>query len=260
MATHPPGLIAILSADMGRYRDFDASLTELVKPDGTRIFWVRGVNIAANLNNGCRMLMGMKSLQWLWVLGDDHVFDSGLLIRLLERQVDCVTPLVLRRGYPWQTVVHGSEAEKYRRIPLEAFDGRTGLVDISQWTVGNAGQLLRRRVIEITDGGDEHPWFEVGRTYPETGGQDLWFCEKMRKAGISSWLDLDNTMGHVASCSVWPRREGGRWTGEAVLPHISGTAGIQLLQPDIPQRIRPTNQRPERPRVGPAHQLQECTA
>lgn len=197
------GIIGIATAFLGRYREFDVCVNKVQAPKGTDIVWNMGVNIAHHYNNMVREMLKDDEFQWIWILGDDHTFPSDLLVKLLDRNVDIVIPLCLRRKARFPPVLHSNAEAGYKPLGFDVLNGKSGLVDITQITAGNAGMLIRRNVCETMD----EPWFENGKTNPEMGGCDLWFCEKARKAGFKIWLDTDNTIGHLTHVAVYPYRD-----------------------------------------------------
>jgi len=218
LSGYKKGVIGITSSFLGRYREFDVCLKNIIAPSGTYIEWALGVNIAQNFNELVRLTL-KKGYEWLWILGDDHVFKPDLLVKLLERNVDMITPFCLRRAEPFDTVVHGSAKNGYRRIPKSVFDGKTGIWDATDYTIGNAGTLMKKNLLgTLTD-----PWFENGKTHVEAGGSDLYLCEKVREVGFKMWLDLDNHIGHTTHATAWPKRNpDGTWTHEICCPVESG--------------------------------------
>ncbi len=202
----PPGMIGVASGFLGRYREFDRALAALRVPMNTEIAWKLGVNIAYNYNDMIRTMR--PDAEWIWFMGDDHLFDPDTLIKLLKHDVDVIFPLCLRRQAPFQPVIHTSAKEGYRRVDFDMLDGKSGLIDITDYTVGNAGMLIKRHVFEKIP----PPWYEDGRAHPETGGSDLYLCEKIRAAGFKMHMDLDTQIGHICHMGVWPeQKENGVW-------------------------------------------------
>ncbi len=183
---------------MGRYREFDITLNDVQKPADCGVFWKTGCDMAKSFNDLCRMFLEHKRFEWLWILGDDHVFHPELLIRLLGRNVDIVSPLCLKRTSPFRPVVYTEREGKYWQISSDRLDGKTGLLRVA--ACGNAGMLIRRRVIEKI--GDD--WHRVGWQTPESGGSDLYFCKRATENGFDIHVDLDNHLGHIAHMAVWP--------------------------------------------------------
>lgn len=198
MKKHPPGAIIIPRGTIGRYTEFDACLYQTWTPSGTRVSTGIGAASANNLNKTLRCLRPED--QWVWILGDDHVWDPDLLLLLLNRNVDMVTPHVLRRTTPYYNVVIDKNTGINR--PKNYFDGKTGLYELTEDLIGNAGTLVRRRVIDALS----DPWFEVGKLSSEFSTTDIWFCKKAMDAGFKNYIDLDAQMGHIQHYAVWPKR------------------------------------------------------
>jgi hypothetical protein len=198
---HGPGIISVSSYFLGRYREFDKSLNMTLRPKGTDVDMQLGVNIAWNFNKSIqRMLDG--DFKWIWFLGDDHVWSPELLKNLLDRNVDVVSPLVTRRAYPFGVILKKSRKENFAPLSWEWLKGKTGLVDASDLSFGNAGLLVRRSVLE----GIKSPWYAIGRFHPELNAPDLYFCELLREHKTKMWLDTDNSIGHITHGAAFPVR------------------------------------------------------
>lgn len=220
---YPPGTIGIVSSYLGRYREFDVCLSQIQAPNYSTVTWRIGINAALNLNELVRAMT--KEHQWLWILGDDHVFKPDLLLRLLERDVDITVPFCLRRAYPYHHVIHEGEDKKFHRVPCNFLDGKSGLIDITGKVIGNAGMLIKRNVLEAVP----EPWFEVGKTNPEVMGADLFFCHKAYQAGFKLFVDTDNVIGHINHMAVWPYQDekNGKWCAEVrTASDVFGVAGL----------------------------------
>jgi len=229
---HQPGIVGAAADFLGRYREFDQSLARTLVPQGTgpEEFCV-GVNVARNFNVMAAKVMTSEEKQpagefqcissgktyklrdsaraeWLWILGDDHVWAPDLLLNLLDRDVDIVVPLCARRNQPFAPVLCD---RRFRALGWDALAGKSGCIDATDdFNLGNAGMLIRRKVLEAID----PPWFVVGCLVPDLESSDLFFCEKARSAGFRIHLDLDNRIGHVTHCVVWPRKQGDTWSGD----------------------------------------------
>lgn len=210
-----PGVVGVLAQDTARFSMFAASLTGVEVPPGTSITWKFGSSIAEQMNEIVRTMLAAPEAEWLWILGDDHVFSSSLLLRLLAHEdCDMVVPLCLTRNPPykpvifagWQDVEKGGREDFYRRrVDLNDHpDG--GLIPVH--SAGTAGMVVRRRVLEAL----EEPWFETGRVSNVHVGEDVHFCDKARDAGFRLWADLDSPIGHLTVATVWPVHEPGGWT------------------------------------------------
>ncbi len=219
----PPGAIITASGYMQRYRAFDVCLASVMKPPGTVCGWREGVNFEFNWNEMIRTIP--SCCEWVWILGDDHVFAPDLLLRLLKRDVDVVVPLCMSRGYPFTPVVRemnektadlsigkvASDELIFNNAAYDPIDGQSGLLELKDYATGNAGMLIRKSALEKIGS----PWFEVGKIHCELHSSDLHFCLKLKRVGIPLFLDTENTLGHIGDVAVWPRRmEDGTWTAE----------------------------------------------
>jgi hypothetical protein len=224
---YPPGIIGVPSAFLGRYREFDICLGILMTPPGCEPGWGLGLNTAKTMNDFARKLLE-RDFQWLWIIGDDHVFTADIIYQLLERDKDIVAPFCCRRNYPYDPVVHedGSNGE-WGSVTYDWFEGKSGLVKLNDTKkiAGNAGMLIKRKVFETLD----DPWFEMGKIKPEYGAPDLWFARKAVDAGFDIWLDMDHPIGHISHMSVWPYLdpETNRWKAEMRYPDdVWGERGL----------------------------------
>lgn len=189
------GMIGVISQEMSRFADFSIALIHLQKPAGARLAWAKGVDVAGNCNKLVR-----AGGDWLWLLGDDHVFDPDILLRLLAHDVDIVVPLCLQRRAPFDPVVYG-EADEFGRMPVADLPA-TGLVEV--FAAGSAGMLIRRRVFDAIPA----PVFEA---FGEAN-EDINFCRKAREAGFAIWCDVDARLGHIGLVRVWPEHDGNEWS------------------------------------------------
>jgi hypothetical protein len=191
------GTIGVCSGELTRYADFPIALMHTQTPPGTKLYWAKGVNVVENMNAMVRAMEG----DWLWMIGDDHVFDFDILARLLEHNVDVVVPLCLKRTPPYDPVVYSHQNDRGEYVGSMDLPEH-GLVEV--YASGTAGMLVRRRVFEKL--GD--PVFSTG---PHGLNEDLTFCARLRDAGVKIWCDVDAPLGHIGPISVWPKFEDGEW-------------------------------------------------
>lgn len=199
------GVVGVIARDDARFSMFGVSLTGLQLPEGSYVGWQIGEPIAGNCNRLVRTVLE-RDHEWLWLMGDDHAFEPNLLHRLLERDVDIVVPLCLKRWPPFEPVIFSELAGGLRRcVDLDDYpDG--GLIEVH--SAGSGGMLIRRRVFEQLD----DPWFETGRVRSDELAEDLYFCDKARAAGFKIHADLDCLLGHITPAIVWPRQTPEGWT------------------------------------------------
>lgn len=202
---HPAGTVGVLVGPLVRYRAVFTSLEQLKVPVGSTLVFAEGVDIAKNAN----LLVDSMYGDWLWVMGDDHRFDPDLLLHLLDRRVEIVAPVVCKRDPPFNPVF-------YKKAVVGAFDNqiytwdllnhehpRGGLITVD--AAGSAGMLIRRWVFESLP----KPWFG----YTNHVSEDVGFCLNARASGYQIHVDLDQTMTHLTTCDLEPRRDtSGQWS------------------------------------------------
>jgi hypothetical protein len=203
MATHPPGTVGILSGDLSRFSVFQQSLLALTLPPGTQVLWVSGQWVAAACNTIIANMWPESA--WLTLLSDDHVFAPDMLLRLLDRQVDIVAPLVCLRRPPFSpSLFHQDTDGEFVGYTWRELAGKTGLLAVD--SMGGPGCIVRREVLDATG----PPWF-TGQA-GEHPREDLTTFSRWRGLGYQPYVDLDVTIGHCVAAAVTPKRaEDGSW-------------------------------------------------
>lgn len=201
---HPPGAIAMISGDLTRYAASMHSLCGLVAPAGSVLAWHMGCLISRSLNDAFSVVMDNPTLQWVWVMGDDHTFEPDILLKLLDRDKDIVLPLCLNRAPPIDPTIVETQHMRMKyleEIPLE------GLYKLQEnETCGDAGLLIRRNALEKLG----PPWYEQRRSGAFTP-DDQEFVEKIKEAGFEIFVDMDVCLGHIAAVEFKPVRKNGHW-------------------------------------------------
>jgi hypothetical protein len=212
LLSESPGTIALPTSEIGRFALFTVALASTQQPEGTHLSVTASASVTENLNAAIRDLNDQS--EWIWIIGDDHIWMNDCLMNLLRAmddlpEADILVPLVVKRNPPWHLVVfreaHYSEEEDlqhwqpvlWEEIPEE------GVFEVD--AAGSAGMVVRRHVLDKM--GD--PWFR------STGGvvlnEDVTFCADARKLGFRIFATADVTMGHLGIFNVRPMRRGGRW-------------------------------------------------
>ncbi len=201
---HKPGTVVVTAASLARYAEFWLAIEALQVPHGTRLVAARGADIPHQLNEGVRRMTG----DWVWILGDDHTFEADLLLKLLDRNLDFVLPVVPRRDPPFVPVLmHGPVSPKMRRYSWKEIP-TSGLFKIPKWdSAGQAGALVKKPILERL--GD--PWFEGGKLTPGRLMEDMYFVQRMHELDVDMYVDCDQVMPHIANITITPQRHGGRW-------------------------------------------------
>ena len=190
---HPPGSIIIATGDLTRYASFCRSLTALQRPDGTGLVWSYGSDIVFGYNQALAKRQG----EWVWIMADDHVFAPDLLMRLLDREVDVVSPVVTNRKPPFCIFAFRDGERPMDIVPIDqlptsglhVFDGCSG-----------AGLLIREHVLQAVG----VPFYEAGHINRDQLTEDTYLMQKIRRAGFKIHIDFDLKMGHETPVAVWP--------------------------------------------------------
>ena len=163
-------------------------------PGNTKVVWTSGGNIAKNCNRIIEQMEG----DWVWLIGDDHVFHPDTLKRLVAHDVDMVVPLCSQRIPPYSYgLYHFGENGAGELMNLTR---QTGLVPVD--LSGSAGLLVRSYVFKSLD----RPYFRLGQRNAETEGEDFDFLIRAQQAGFRLYVDTDTPIGHTATTCAWPQR------------------------------------------------------
>ena len=197
---HGPGLIVVPCQELARYHRFTDSLANLEKPEGSLVQFTVGMSITDNLNMGVRSMQ--PEHEWVWLLGDDHIFDPNTLMRLLDRNEDIIAPLVVQRFPPFG-LVHFQErigdTEFHRRVQFEDLPDEPFEVERS-----GSLMLIRRHVLEAI--GD--PWWGHANWRLS---EDMYFTGKARELGFRVMVDPEVTAAHIGNFFVYPQKRDGVW-------------------------------------------------
>ena len=201
---HPPGAVCLVTGDLTRYALAMQSLMSLAVPPGTVNNWHTGVLIQKSLNDSLQAVLDNPTLQWAWIMGDDHVMAPDILLNLLAREKDVIAPLCLNRQPPMDPTIieHTTKRMKYLEdLPLQ------GLYHLSETeTCGDAGLLVRRNVLEKIG----NPWYDT-RKSGSLAADDQAFIQNIKDAGYEVFIDLDQQLGHIGNVTYMPVRKNGRW-------------------------------------------------
>lgn len=201
---HPPGGVALITGEVLRYAQAMKCITALRVPAGSAAPWITGVLVAHNINTALRAIVDNPKLEWAWLMGDDHLFPPDILIKLLDRDVDCIVPLCLNRAPPMDPTIITAD-KRLKRI--EELPPEGGLYKLGPGEVcGDAGILIRRNVLEATGPN----WHELKKSGSHNA-EDREFVGKVKDAGFDVWVDLDNPIGHMAAFEIAPVRKETGW-------------------------------------------------
>lgn len=236
---YPPGMIVYPRGDLVRYAVGEKCRLWLHKPSRIAVYPAEGTSVARTKNEVIAMALANGTFgEWMWQMGDDHMFAPEILTRLLDRMLDhdldCVAPLCLKRKPPFLPVIYkgpGPKPGHFRRympweLPTSGLFGLNGEI----YNCSTAGMLVHRRVIEKL----ESLWFANGQTTPDAQAEDLYFVGRVREAGFRVVIDLDlagvdtlgqrhanrRGIGHTSPVTFWPCvLDDGTWGIEIDVDH-----------------------------------------
>lgn len=203
------GLIAVPCQELMRYSHFFITFSALDIsdiPGGVRTFVQPGLDIFKQCNDAVTEAKRIGA-DWLWIIGDDHLFTPSIIKDLLEHGKDVTVPHCLQRSAPFLPVVYKFENAEGEHMPYIDLPN-SGLVEV--YAAGSAGMLIRRPVIEAMP---ERP-FTTSRGHHN---EDLEFCRHVREAGFTIHCDVDTKLGHVGTMYCIPEwKDDGYGWGAAV--------------------------------------------
>lgn len=140
-----------------------------------------------------------ESVEYLFLFDDDMVIEVGTIELMTWRQQPFLSGLCVKKSEPYEPTIYlsagmrptneyqehyGEEAEHLKAIAN--FDPKTGMREVH--AVGGACLCLSRELLSSI----EAPWFKF-----EAGGEDVYFCRKVRRAGYRVAVDTHVLPGHI---------------------------------------------------------------
>lgn len=123
---------------------------------------------------------------YLWFIDSDQTFNPQVLDHMLQLKEPIVTAVVYKKNPPYSPCVYGVNPEKYGYVPVYfPFQKRHYLVDMC----GTGCVIIHREVFDKL----KKPYF----WYNEKQGEDVYFFEKVREAGVRIVADSALPIGHT---------------------------------------------------------------
>lgn len=198
-------LIGLITQEYARRADFYDYWTMMKKPDNSMMVMChdrspakgRNLVIEAAKENNCTHVL---------FVDDDMAMKENALYQLLEHDVDIVSGLYLIRSYPHQPVI------------FDVADESTGACLYCYLTgdeprlrpivcAGFGFVLIKMSVFQKL----EKPYVRLGELDSEHWCDDMGFFNRVRKAGIQSYCDMECRIGHMGTMIVWPDKIDGKW-------------------------------------------------
>lgn len=197
-------LIGVSTGEYARRADFYDYLNMLIKPSGSYVLLchdrspakARNLIIDAALEHGCSHVL---------LIDDDMAYKPDSLIRLLEKDRDVVSGLYFSRAYPHQPIIFDLADDDGACFPMYMTPERQGLIPMQ--ASGFGFLLIKLSVFAQL----EKPYVRLGELNSEEWCDDIGFFNRLRKARIDSFCDLDCRVGHMGSFIAWPDYTDGQW-------------------------------------------------
>lgn len=177
--------------------------------------------------------------EWVIQLDSDHKHPPDIVERLLrwpeqDPSIRIVGGLNFRRGEPYDpcAFIIGDDGRTYSLV-----DWEQGLIEVS--AIGTGSLAIHTSVFEDID----FPWFgynyasvlDVDSTYP---GTDIWFCQKVRAAGIKMYVDTTTSSPH--HYDNWITEQTYRSFMRANKERVANSVGYsQVVKTTDTQEVRP---------------------
>lgn len=197
-------LIAIPTAEYARRADFYDYLGLLDKPEGSYQISTHGQSPAGGRNIAIRFALEQGFTHILFI-DDDVCFTSDSLKKLLAHDLDVVTGLYLMRNYPHRPILFDIALDDGKCGWHYLSPNEHGLIPIVNCGLGFV--LINTRVFDLI----EKPYVRLGQCDLENWTDDIDFFNRLRKAGVKLYCDLNVKVGHISSMIVWPVEKDGQW-------------------------------------------------
>lgn len=196
----PSGVIGISTPEQGRFSVFYAALAGMQRPDDVTMVHARGAVISENRNHISDVALRVGA-EWVLYLDDDHILCPDTLTRLLAADKDIISAHYTQRTPPFNPVLMSTELPSGAFLWKQLHPGESGIISVA--AAGAGALLVKTKVLEAIGA----PYWTLGQISPASWGDDLHFCSRARKAGFEVHVDLDNSIGHIMTGVVWPKRD-----------------------------------------------------
>ena len=122
--------------------------------------------------------------EYVFFLDDDMLPPDRILPELVKAHKDIVCGLAYRRTTPYFPCIFRGKDSQGKCIPVEV--KRRGLVEID--SCGMACTLINTKIFKKL----KKPWFAFTQY-----GEDISFCQKVKKKGFGIWCDTDEIVPHI---------------------------------------------------------------
>jgi hypothetical protein len=240
----PKVLIATITAEMPRYYEYYDSLDRLILPPNSAKVSIHSSSPAKNRN--IIISSALKTdFTHIFFTDDDHVYQPDTVMRLLARDVDIVSGLYCMKFPPFPLIAlnNPNDANMSSFVNMQKY-GPYDMFEVARVPAGclllridalRAMQRYFNKLIGYTVGSKIWTyWFTIGQIIKDEWGDDLWFCDKAREAGLKVYLDCAVRAGHLTKCILTPEYVSGEWR---IQHKINSELGIEFIHQESSSEI-----------------------
>lgn len=177
---------------------FAADFMALQLPTNTTVIWQVRTMIDTARNLLVERALKNKEVTHVLMLDDDMTFESDMLMKLFEHDIDIIGALAFKRTEDFRPCVYKLKEgtnDHYSILPTKFQE-----VDV----VGTGGMLIKRHVLEKIKAPQFETWYAKDGT-DKHWSVDFDFCKKAKAEGFKIHVDPAITMGHIGEAPVITR-------------------------------------------------------
>jgi len=182
--------IGIPSTERTFLAEFSDSFFSLARPMRTAYIRPKGSGPLDHIRNELVQVAQRLECTHLWMADTDQVYPQDTLIRLMAHDLPVVASKVHRRYEPYDPILLRGTHKAYKSVSDEEWK-KGGLIEVD---ATGCGSILYKMEIFTQI---EYPWYKFVFDPSNPIGEDVYFCQKLREAGIKIFVDCDAKVGHM---------------------------------------------------------------
>lgn len=197
-------LIGVITDEYARRADFYDYYHMMEKPEDALVAFNHNRSPARGRNELINAAIEQNCTHILFI-DDDMAYPPDACNNLLKHDVDVVSGLYFSRAYPHNPLAFDLADDDGSAFPMYLTEGKKGLQPIV--AAGFGFLLVKISVFEKL----EKPYIRLGELNPQEWCDDIGFFNRLRAAGVQSYVDLDVKIGHMGTMIIWPDQQDGKW-------------------------------------------------
>lgn len=146
-----------------------------------------------------------KNCTHIFFMDDDICPLPDTLENLMKVDKNIISALYLSRQYPHKPFIFENMDStgycSYQKLTPE----KSGIIETVAGGLGCI--LIKTEVFNLLD----RPYIRLGEIEQDHWCDDIGFFKRLKDAGIKSYCDLDNTVGHIGSVIIRPHKINNKW-------------------------------------------------